>query len=34
MTNLQELEDKLLAAQAIVEKLKAEKEAAEKANQK
>jgi hypothetical protein len=33
-TNLQELEDKLLAAEAIVEKLKAEKEAAEKANQK
>jgi hypothetical protein len=34
MNNLQELEDKLAAAQAIVEKLKAEKEAAEKANQK
>lgn len=32
--NLQELEDKLLAAQDLVEKLKAEKEAAEKANQK
>jgi hypothetical protein len=31
--DLQELEDKLAAAQAIVEKLKKEKEAAEKANQ-
>jgi hypothetical protein len=32
--DLQELEDKLAAAQAIVEKLKKEKEVAEKANQK
>jgi hypothetical protein len=34
MNNLQELEDKLAAAQAIVERLKKEKEAAERANQK